>query len=164
MLALSTVLSPFLRKEGVVKLGTREIVRAGFAVPNALPPTIREKVSGAVSHSSSLLHSDRRSERRLAEQRICQYEICTSIDENGAIIEQGEGYSLNRSAHGILLLIGCFPRVGQIVELRMAESRWSRSVSLYAVQWTKSLSVDSCGRLCLSGCHLVFGPSRYWAV
>lgn len=147
-----------------MKLGSREIVRTGSAVPNALPQMIMKKVSGAVSHSSSPLHSDRRSERRAAEQRICQYELCTSIDENGAIIEQGEGYSLNRSAHGILLLIGCFPRVGQIVELRMAESRWSRSVSLYAVQWMKSLSVDSCGRLCLIGCRLVFGPSRYWAV
>ncbi|MCP9440945.1 MAG: hypothetical protein NNA20_04155 [Nitrospira sp.] len=103
-------------------------------------------------------------ETRTADQKVCAYEICTSINETGVVIEQGEAYSLNRSAHGILLLTGCFPRVGQVLELRISESRWCRSVSLYNVQWTKPLSVDSCGRLCLVGCRLVFGPSRYWAV
>lgn len=147
-----------------MKVGTREIVRVAPSVPNVLPKTIIEQMTGSASHSSGQLLSDRRSERRLVEQKICHYELCAAIDEKGVVIEQGEGYSLNRSAHGILLLMGCFPQVGQIVELRVAESRWSRSVSLYNVQWTKAVSVDSCGWLCLVGCLLVFGPSRYWAV
>lgn len=145
-------------------MGTREIIRPAPPVPNALPQKVLEQMAGIAHYSSGLPLSDRRSERRVVEQRICHYELCTAIDEKGIVIEEGEGYSLNRSAHGILLLMGCFPHVGQIVELCVAESRWSRSVSLYNVQWTKAVSVDSCGWLWLVGCLLVFGPCRYWAV
>lgn len=145
-----------------MRLGTREIVRAGSSIPETVSDQIADSVLGRGPLDVSF--PNRRLEIRTADQKVCAYEICTSINETGTVIEQGEAYSLNRSAHGILLLIGCFPRVGQILELRIFESRWCRSVGLYNVQWTKPLSVDSCGRLCLVGCHLVFGPSRYWAV
>lgn len=145
-----------------MRLGTREIVRAGSYIPKTVSAQIADGV--LAREGLDVFSLNRRKETRTAEQKVCEYEICTSINETGAVIEQGEAYSLNRSAHGILLLTGCFPQVGQILELRISESRWSRSVSLYNVQWTKPLPVDSCGRLCLVGCRLVFGPSRYWAV
>ncbi|MCS6898041.1 MAG: hypothetical protein NZM29_08725 [Nitrospira sp.] len=147
-----------------MRLGDREIIQAGSSLPPAASETILSRAAALARDASLPYHPNRRSEVRIDEKKVCLYEICKSIDENGAVIEQGEAYSLNRSAHGLLLLMGCFPQAGQILEIQISESRWWRSVSLYAVQWTKSLSVDSCGRLCLVGCRLVFGPSRYWAV
>jgi hypothetical protein len=47
---------------------------------------------------------------RVAEQRLCTYELCESSDEETAVIQHGEAYSLNRSVHGILILIGTRPR------------------------------------------------------
>lgn len=105
----------------------------------------------------------RRREIRVVEQRICTYELCESIDEETVVIQQREMYNLNRSPHGILLLMGCAPRQGQLVEARIPESRWRRSLNLYEVQWTQRVQVESCGELFLVGCRLVFGPSRYWA-
>ncbi|MCP9446657.1 MAG: hypothetical protein NNA22_03690 [Nitrospira sp.] len=145
-----------------MRVGIREIVRVGPSIPKAVSTRIVDRV--LAREGLHVFSPNRRAETRIAEQKVCEYEICVSINETGAVIEQGEAYSLNRSAHGILLLTGCFPQVGQILELRISESRWSRSVSLYNVQWVKPLSVDCCGRLCLVGCRLVFGPSRYWAV
>jgi hypothetical protein len=105
----------------------------------------------------------RRREERVAEQRVCTYELCESIGEEGVAIQQGEAYSLNRSPHGILLFMGSLPRRQQLLEIHVPESQWRRSLNLYEVQWTKSVSVDSRGDLFLVGCRLMFGPSRYWA-
>ncbi|MFY4729272.1 hypothetical protein [Nitrospira sp. BLG_2] len=78
-------------------------------------------------------------------------------------IEQGVVYSINRSEHGILVLMGGRPRKGQLLELHVAERRWEYSLSLYEVQWTKRVPVESHGELFLVGCRLVFEASRYWA-
>jgi hypothetical protein len=105
----------------------------------------------------------RRREVRVAEQRLCTYELCESIGEATVVIQHGEAYSLNRSAHGILILMGSRPRTQQLLELHIPESRWRRSLNLYEVQWTKPIHVDAQGELYLVGCRLMFGPSRYSA-
>jgi hypothetical protein len=105
----------------------------------------------------------RRREVRVAEQRLCTYELCDAIDEATVVIQHGEVYSLNRSAHGILILMGSQPRAQQLLELHVPESRWRRSLNLYEVQWTKPIHVGDQGELYLVGCRLTFGPSRYWA-
>ena len=104
----------------------------------------------------------RRYESRVKERKLCTYERCESIDEEGVVIQQGEVYSLNRSAHGILIPMGSQPRAQQLLELHIPESRWRRSLNLYEVQWTKPVQVDDQGDLFLAGCRLTFGPSRYW--
>jgi len=106
----------------------------------------------------------RRREGRFVAQKLCTYELCESIDEEAVVIQQGEAYSLNRSAHGILLLMGNAPRPQQLLELHIAESRWRRSLNLYEVQWTKPVYVESQSDLFLVGCRLTFGPSRYLAL
>jgi hypothetical protein len=105
----------------------------------------------------------RRQEARVNEQKVCAYSLCESLDGEGVTIEQGKVYCINRSEHGILVLMGGQPGKGQLLELHVAETRWEYSLSLYEVQWTKVVPVESQGELFLVGCRLVFGASRYWA-
>ena len=104
----------------------------------------------------------RRREVRVNEQKICAYNLCESFDGKEVIIEQGEVYCINRSEHGILVLMGGRPRKRQLLELHVAETRWEYSMNLYEVQWTKLVPVESHGELFLAGCSLVFGAPRYW--
>lgn len=106
--------------------------------------------------------ANRRTEARVEYHRVCEYELCESIDEDAVVIQQGEAYTLNRSAHGLLLLMGAPPRRNQLLELHIPESWWSHSMNLLEVQWTKPVQVESQGELFLVGCRLTFGPSRYW--
>ena len=105
----------------------------------------------------------RRSETRVNEQKVCTYSLCESFDGEQVTIEQGKVYSINRSEHGILVLMGDRPRKQQLLELHIAETRWEYSLNLYEVQWTKMVPVEPHGELFLVGCRLVFGASRYWA-
>jgi hypothetical protein len=104
----------------------------------------------------------RRREPRTNERKICTYELCESIDEESVVIQQGEVFSLNRSEHGIQVLMGQAPHPQQLMELHIPESRWRHSVNLYEVQWTNAVQVESQGELYLVGCRLTFGPSHYW--
>jgi|GEM_PF-1073719 len=105
----------------------------------------------------------RRREVRVNEQKVCAYSLCESLDGEQVTIEQGEVYCINRSQHGILVLMGSRPRRRQLLELHVAETRWEYSLSLFEVQWTRSIPIESHGELFLVGCRLVFGASRYWA-
>ena len=104
----------------------------------------------------------RRQEARINTRQICSYELCESIDAEEVVIQQGEVYTLNRSAHGILLLMGQAPRKEQLLELHISESWGRHSMNLFQVQWTKAIPVESQGDLFLVGCRLTFGPARYW--
>jgi len=106
--------------------------------------------------------SSRRREVRVNEQKICAYSLCESFDGKQVTIEQGEVYCINRSEHGILVLMGGRPRKRQLLELHAAETRWEYSMNLYEVQWTKIVPVKLHGELFLAGCSLVFGAPRYW--
>ncbi len=105
----------------------------------------------------------RRREVRVNEQKVCAYSLCESLNGEQVTIEQGEVYCINRSEHGILVLMGSRPRRRQLLELHVAETRWECSLSLFEVRWTKSIPIESHGELFLVGCRLVFGASRYWA-
>ena len=105
----------------------------------------------------------RRQEVRMNEQKICAYSLCESSNGKQVTIEQGEVYCVNRSEHGILVLMGGRLRKRQLLELHVAETRWEYSMNLYEVQWTKIVPVESHGELFLAGCSLVFGAPRYWA-
>lgn len=143
-------------------IGTREVIHEskscvmGSGHAAFLRAASGEQVEGPVP--------TRRLEVRVKEQKLCTYELCESIDEEAVVIQQGEVYSLNRSAHGILILMGTPPRTQQLLELHIPESRWRRSLNLYEVQWSKPVYAESPGELFLVGCRLTFGPSRYWAL
>jgi hypothetical protein len=144
-----------------MNIGTKEIIRestirrVGNLSTGAAMVGVRKDVE--VSFPS------RRREERVNEQKVCAYSLCESLDGQRVTIEQGEVYCINRSEHGILVLMGGRPRKQQLMELHVAETRWEYSLSLYEVQWTKLIPVESQGELFLVGCRLVFGASRYWA-
>jgi hypothetical protein len=144
-----------------MRIGTREVVHAARSyVAEYVQAGIR---MGMSRRPASDPVPTRRREERVVEQKVCTYELCETIDEEGVTIEQGEAYSLNRSPQGILLFMGSLPRKQQLLEIHVPESQWRRSLNLYEVQWTKAVSMDSVGDLFLVGCRLMFGPSRYWA-
>ncbi len=142
-------------------LGTNGIVH--HAHPQLSEPLPGGDVTGLSMVGVSPDQAARRQEPRVSEQRVCTYTLCKSIDGIGGVIQEGEAYSLNRSQHGILILMGYSPNPKQLLELHIPESNWRRSLNLYEVQWCKPVSVESRGDLYFVGCRLMFGPSRYWA-
>ena len=143
-------------------LGTREVIREAhpyFGKVGRIPARVAVPETGEPAGTHA---PNRRREVRVAEQRLCTYELCESIDEHAVVIQHGEVYSLNRSASGILVLMGSRSQTHRLLELHIPESRWRRSLNLYEVQWTKPVHVDDHGDLFLVGCRLTFGPSRYW--
>lgn len=139
-------------------IGTREIIHRldGQWLAGTLE-TQAEETLGLTASTPT-----RRHEPRSEDRKICAYELCESIDEESVVIQQGEVFTVNRSRHGIQVLMGYPPRKQQLIELHIPESRWRRSMNLYEVQWTKAVPVESQGELFLVGCRLTFGPSRYW--
>jgi hypothetical protein len=141
-----------------MKIGTREVVHVSPSIAESAQAGLR---MGTPSGLVSAPVPTRRREERIAEQKVCAYELCETINEESVVIQQGETYSLNRSPHGILLFMGSLPRRQQVLEIHVPDSRWRWSLSLYEVQWTKPVPVDSHGDLFLVGCRMMFGPSRY---
>lgn len=142
--------------------GTKEVIHQshGRRVGNLNTEAV---VVGIHQQDAEALFPSRRREARVKEQKVCAYSLCESLGGDRVTIEQGEVYCLNRSENGILVLMGGRPRNRQLLELHVAETRWEYSLSLYEVQWTKTVPVESQGELFLVGCRLVFGASRYWS-
>ncbi|TKB69334.1 MAG: hypothetical protein E8D52_10270 [Nitrospira sp.] len=144
-----------------MNVGTKEIIRKS---PISRVGNLNADVAMVGAHKDvEVSFPSRRREERVNEQKVCAYSLCESLDGQRVTIQQGEVYCINRSEHGILVLMGGRPRKQQLLELHVAETRWEYSLSLYEVQWMKPVLVESHGELFLVGCRLVFGASRYWA-
>ncbi len=110
------------------------------------------------SHSAE--PHNRREEARIEDRHGCAYEICESGEVGAATIQQGQAFTLNRSAHGILLLMGDVPQVNQLIGIHNARLGWQRSTMVYQVRWARPLRVESQGDLFLVGCRQVTGFPR----
>jgi hypothetical protein len=144
-----------------MNIGTKEVVRE---LPISRVGNLNADVAMVgVRKDVKVSFPSRRREERVNEPKVCAYSLCESLNGERVTIQQGEVYCINRSEHGILVLMGGRPRKQQLLELHVAETRWEYSLSLYEVQWTKLIPVESHGELFLVGCRLVFGASRYWA-
>lgn len=144
-----------------MNIGTKEVVHES-PVHRARKLKAVAAVAVAPKEAETAFPSRRR-EMRVNGQKVCAYSLCQSFDEGRVTIEQGEVYCINRSEQGILVLMGSQPRRHQLLELHVPETRREYSLSVYEVQWTKIVPVDSHGELFLVGCRLVFGASRYRA-
>jgi hypothetical protein len=144
-----------------MNIGTKEVIRESPI--RRVGNLSTEAAMIGVRNDVEVSFPSRRREERVNEQKVCAYSLCESLDGQRVTIEQGEVYCINRSEHGILVLMGGRPRKQQLMELHVAETRWEYSLSLYEVQWTELIPVESQGELFLVGCRLVFGASRYWA-
>lgn len=150
-----------LKFGGIMNFGTREVVSESPACPVGGLDT--DAAVADVRQGEEIACPSRRREARVSEHKVCAYSLCESVDGRQVNIEQGEVYCINRSENGILVLMGSRPRTRQLLELHVAETQKEYSLSLYEVQWTRAVPVETQGELFLAGCRLVFGASRYWA-
>lgn len=105
--------------------------------------------------SDSVMNShDCRREARVEDCHACGYEICESSGGDGAAIQQGPVFTINRSAHGLLLLMGEKPWENQVIQVYSVRLGWRRSTMLYHVRWTRALLVSPQRELYLVGCRL----------
>lgn len=124
--------------------------------------TIGETEGGsaaAISAETGLLC--RRAEARTASRQLCSYEVLEATDAEALVIEQGEGYTLNRSADGILLFMGRSIQEKQLIEVHTSRSRWGRTAHVYEVRWSKPVRIESGETLYLLGGRRIFGPCDY---
>lgn len=100
---------------------------------------------------------NRRQEARIEDVHCCAYETCESDQDGTIAICEGQLVTVNRSAHGILLMMQEAPRVNQLIEVHNTKLGWLRSMMVYQVQWTRSIHVESHGDMFLVGCRLTVG-------
>jgi ribosomal protein L24E len=100
---------------------------------------------------------NRRMEVRVEDCHSCEYEIIEPGEPRVAVVQQGQVFTLNRSAHGMLLLMGHAPRPSQLIEVHSARLGWWRSTMVYDVRWTRSIQIGPQGSLFLVGCRLTTG-------
>ncbi len=98
--------------------------------------------------------SNRREEVRIEDCHSCSYEIIESGEPRIAAVQQGQVFTLNRSAHGMLLLMEEAPRLNQRIEVHSAKLGWWRSTMVYDVRWTQPIQIGPQGDLFLVGCRL----------
>jgi len=103
----------------------------------------------------------RRCEARMEYRGMCSYEVFEAIDEESAVIDQGEAFAINRSTEGILLFMGQAPHAKQLIEVHTPRSGWGRTANVFEVRWTRPIQVESLGNLYLVGCRRIFGPCHY---
>jgi hypothetical protein len=104
---------------------------------------------------------ERRCEGRMEYRGVCSYEMLEAIDEDSAVIEQGEAFVLNRSTEGILLFMGQAPHEKQLIEVHTSRLGWGRTANVYEAQWARQVRVEALGDLYLVGCRRIFGPCHY---
>ncbi len=103
---------------------------------------------------------NRRQEARIEDCHCCAYEICEQ-DPNGIVaICEGQLVTVNRSAHGILLMMRDAPRVNQLIEVHSTKLGWLRSMMVYHVRWTRPIQIETGEPMVLVGCRLTVGLSQ----
>lgn len=105
---------------------------------------------------SSMGHN-RRQEARVEDCHECEYEVCEFGAQGMVAIVQGRLYTLNRSAHGMLLIMAEAPCLNQLIGVHNPKLGWHRSTMVYHVRWTRPVAINSQGALFLVGCRLTLG-------
>lgn len=115
-------------------------------------------VSSSVEYCSTLFN--RRREARVEDRHWYTYEMYESQSAGTEAVAEGNVLSLNRSAHGILLLMSEPPPVRQLVALSNPRLGWYRSTMVYEICWVRELPIESGSRQFLVGCRHVTAASR----
>ena len=114
--------------------------------------------SPAVDHASPPFN--RRRETRVEDRHWYTYEMYDSLSAGAEAVAEGKVLSVNRSAHGILLVMSEPPRVRQLVALSNPRLGWYRSMMVYEICWAQSLPIGGEGNQFLVGCRHVTAASR----
>ena len=88
------------------------------------------------------------------------YEMYESQSAGAEAVVEGKVLSLNRSAHGMLLLMSEPPCVRQLVALSNPRLGWYRSAMVYEICWVRALPIESERNQFLVGCRHVTAASR----
>jgi hypothetical protein len=144
---------------------TRQVLKAIFAdnatVTLKEPHVENKELDRSLSaRTAATIPPERRCEARAPYRCSCSIEVAESIDEELVFIEQGEAVALNRSAEGMLLIMGRALHVTQLFEVHVFHSRWDRTANVYEARWTRPIQVESLGNLYLVGCKRI-GPCHY---
>lgn len=102
---------------------------------------------------------NRRQEARVADCHCCAYEICESAQDGAVAICEGQLFTVNRSAHGILLMMREAPAINQLIEVHSTKLGWLRSMMVYHVRWTRPIQIETGEPMFLVGCRLTVGFS-----
>ena len=108
--------------------------------------------------NAATISPERRCEARVEYRCRCSYEAAETIDGKVAFFEYGKAFAFNRSAEGILLVLGHALPVAQLIEVHAFHSRWGQTANVYEARWIRPLPVESLGNLYLVGCRRIFGP------
>jgi len=103
---------------------------------------------------------NRRREARVEDRHWYTYEMYESHSAGAEAVVEGKVLSLNRSAHGILLLMSEPPCVRQLVALSNPRLGWYRSTMVYEICWVRTLPIESEGSQFLVGCRHITAASR----
>lgn len=114
--------------------------------------------SPSVDHSSPPFN--RRRETRVEDCHWYTYEMYESLSAGAEAVVEGKVLSVNRSAHGILLVMSEPPRVRLLVTLSNPQLGWHRSTMVYEICWVRALPIESEGNQFLVGCRHVTAASR----
>ncbi|MBM4126473.1 MAG: hypothetical protein FJ247_03860 [Nitrospira sp.] len=114
--------------------------------------------SPTVDHAS--LPFNRRRETRVEDRHWYSYEMYESLSAGAEAVVEGKVLSVNRSAHGILLVMSEPPRVRQLVALSNPRLGWYRSTMVYEICWVQAFPIESEGHQFLVGCRHVTAASR----
>ncbi len=104
---------------------------------------------------------NRRQEARVEDRHWYTYETYESHSAGREVVVEGKVQSLNRSAHGILLLMSAPPQVRQLIALSNPQLGWYRSTMVYEICWVRALPIESEHQQFLVGCrHNITARSR----
>jgi hypothetical protein len=120
--------------------------------------TAGDELSERTLATSSLLP---RCEERIESRRACSYEVQEVIDGEPVVVNRGETVALNRSEDGVLLVMNRALRTNQIIEVHTYRGLLRRTAHVYESRWTKSVQMESLGKVYLVGCRRVVGPCHY---
>ena len=128
------------------------------------------------SHNQRVVHSvedslaiapplerlERRQDPRTACTDPCSYELLEPLDAQSVLIQRGEAFIMNRSANGMVLLLGISLHPHQLLEVHTSDSTWRQTLSLLEVLWALPIPIESHGTLYKVGGRITFGPYHYW--
>ena len=104
---------------------------------------------------------NRRREARVEDRHWYTYEMYDRHAAKAEAVVEGKVLSLNRSAHGIQLVMSEPPQVRQLIALYNPQLGWQRSTMVYEICWVRALPIESEGSQFLVGCrHNITAVSR----
>lgn len=111
-------------------------------------------VAMPIQHQRRTIQRERRDSERVPFMQAYPYELMKGV---GTQLSVGDGYAIDRSVGGMLLLLPEKVNQRQLVEIQAPpEARKDHGTKLVEVCWTRSISVNNRVNMHLVGARLLF--------